>query len=625
MLRPNRDGHNKTSPLPNNPWDDPNFDASVRDGSNSRFQDSIWEQPVYVLTQTRSRVRINFDIDLGTGERLTDPHLSDLLWACKCYIWSQIHASNRGKGAPATVRRHWMNLSFLVKWMRAYSYDAFVDMDQEAIRDYTHYVRQSAASSHTRARYLQILRDIYFHKDQLPEGFRLLSHPFGGEADPERFNKTSLRSGNSIPFIPDEVIIPTLIEARRWLEQYAADVVRLTEQAEACGATPGTVGYDQNRKKRVAVIRSFVPSAGVPGDWHVNPITHVKDLYALQKRVHAAAIIVIGCFAGLRLHEILTLEPGCIRGPVPSEDGTLELFYVRGSTVKVSPHSSGHAREWVAGARPVGTTEKLAIVEAVRVLEAIHRASPIRYAKLLFSPRDNVGYTVITLQQLLQDFFTLTTPSTKRWRVTSHQLRKTFARFVSRYDTKNNAALSQQLGHVRLAMTDAYAAKDLDLIQLLKRENTEIVGEGFMALLRAGEMAGKKGEEIVLSIARLRAKIADEGEFISICSRLGRDADIVLHLGEHGACYFRQSTAACGGATGPNLAVRTPTMCLGCENLVVTEEHRLFWERRVRDNERLLKDYPDAWPTLIEKWTKNLAQAKQLLAKLTTSREILHK
>ena len=623
VLRSKQDDRNDAVRLLANPWENPEFDAPVRSGSNSRFQDDTWQQPVTVLTQHRAELRIKFDQALGTGERLTDPHLRDLLWACKCYVWSLIHAGGHGKGAPSTVRQHWDDLLSLVKWMRQHSYGAFGELDDDAILDYVCHVKQLQAAPRVKAERLRSLRDLYFHQDRLPEGFRLLAHPFGGDGDPERFYKARRQNLQSIPFIPDEVIIPVVMEARRWLEEYAVDVIRLTEQAEGVGATYGAPEYKSKCKKRAAAMRSFRPSGGNAGDWYTSPLTNVFDLYCLQQRMHAAAIIVVGCFAGPRLHEILSLEPGCIRGPVVSEDGTLEIFYIQGTTVKISPKTFGHAREWVAGARPAGTEERMVVVDAVRTLEALHRAARISYAKLIFSPGErDTGYTFCTLSRLLVDFFALV-PAAKQWRVSSHQFRKTFARFVSRYDTRYNAALSQQLGHVRLAMTDAYVAKDLDLVRLLEREHAELISEGFMALLRAEEMAGKKGEEIVRSVARLRAKIADEAEFIAICGRLGRDANIVLHLGEHGACYFRQSTALCGGVKAPNLAVRTPSMCVECQNLVVTEEHRPFWERRVQDNQRLLESYPDALPALRDKWSSSLAQATHLLAKLAESREIL--
>ena len=625
MIRRQEDGIIAALKSSSHPWDDPGFEGLVRTGSPSRFQDDIWEQPVHVRTQRRGHVRIRFNVELGNGECLTDPHLADLLWASKCFIWSLMHCGTRGKGgAPSTVRSSWDKFLALIKWMREYSYDSFEELEEDAIRDYVQHVKESKATSVTKSRLLKVLLDLYLHQERLPEGFRLLNHPFAGDIDPQRFGKAARQEAQSIPHVPDEVIIPVLMEARRWIEDYSSDVIRLTEEAHLIGATPGSAEY-ASKRKRLALIRSFRPSAGETGGWYTSPLRGVHDLLSLQHRLHAAAIIVIGCFAGLRLHEVLALDPGCIRGPVVSEDGTMELFYLRGTTVKISPRRIGHDREWVAGARPAATDERVVVVEAIRALEALHRAARVRYGGLLFSTKErNTGYSVRKFQSLLNDFFALV-PAAEGWQPTSHQFRKTFARFVSRYDTNHNAALAQQLGHVRLAMTDAYAAKDLDLVRLLEREHAEVVSDGFMALLRAEEMAGKRGEEIVRSVARLRAKIADEAEFIAICGRLGRDANIVLHLGEHGACYFRQSTAACGGTKAPNLAVRTPTMCLECENLVVTEEHRPFWERRVQDNERLLQDYPDAWPALVEKWTGNVAKARRLLAKLAASREILTK
>jgi hypothetical protein len=618
VLLEREDDTSEASRLPGNPWENPDFDAPVRHECKSRFQDDTWEQPVTSLSRHRAEGRIKFDADLGSGERLTDPHLRELLWACKCYVWNLIH--EEGKGAPKTVRSSWLYLLCLVRWMRQYSYDAFGELDEDAVLDYVHHVNQADTTPLGKANRLKALRKLYHYQDRLPEGSRLLVHPFGGDWYPNGFAPRSL---GSIPFIPDEVIIPVLTEARLWIEQYSADIIRLTEEVGRIGV-PSNRGPDYGRKssKRAAAIRSFRPSPGIAGNWFSRPLTAAYELYALHKRIQSAAIIIIGCFAGPRLHEILSLEPGCIRGPVKSEDGCLDIFYIKGATVKVSPNTFGHAREWVAGARPAGVEERMDVVEAVRVLEAIHRAVEPTYPKLIFTALRDMGPTYVTLSHMLRDFFG-TVPASKHWSVSSHQFRKTFARFVSRYDSRHNAALSQQLGHVRLAMTDAYAAKDLDLVRLLEREHAEMVSEGFMALLSAKEMAGKKGEEIVRSVARLRAKIADEAEFIAICGRLGRDADIVLHLGEHGACYFRQSAALCGGVKAPNLAVRTPSMCLECENLVVTEDHRPFWERRVQDNQRLLQDYPDALPALRDKWATSLGQATRLLAKLAESRQIL--
>src|SRR5271157_508823 len=123
MIRRQEDGIIAALKSSSHPWDDPGFDGLVRTGSPSRFQDDIWEQPVHVRTQRRGHVRIPFNVELGNGECLTDPHLADLLWASKCFIWSLMHCGTRGKGgAPSTVRSSWDKFLALIKWMREYSY-----------------------------------------------------------------------------------------------------------------------------------------------------------------------------------------------------------------------------------------------------------------------------------------------------------------------------------------------------------------------------------------------------------------------------------------------------------------------------------------------------------------------
>jgi hypothetical protein len=252
MESPQHDDSSNAVQLPLNPWEDPAFDAPVRTGSASRFQENTWEQPVNVLTIRPSDVRISFDADLGSGERLTDPHLRELLWAAKCFVWSLIHSGGRGKGAPRTVRQNWNDVLALLKWMRQYSYGSFGELSADAILDYIYHVQELRATPLARALRLKILRDPYLHQERLPDGLRLAVHPFGGDTDPQRFFKAARQKLQGIPAIPDEVIIPVVMEARRWLEQYPADVIRLTEEAEAVGATYGAAHYWQKTKKRAA-------------------------------------------------------------------------------------------------------------------------------------------------------------------------------------------------------------------------------------------------------------------------------------------------------------------------------------------------------------------------------------
>src|SRR5260370_40413106 len=74
-----------------------------------------------------------------------------------------------------------------------------------------------------------------------------------------------------------------------------------------------------------------------------------------------------------------------------------------------------------------------------------------------------------------------------------HMFRRTFARYVVRYDTLNLLALKEHFKHISLSMTDYYVGNDLELWMLMEEETDRVSIESFDKALRSDQLAGSGG------------------------------------------------------------------------------------------------------------------------------------
>ena len=104
---------------------------------------------------------------------------------------------------------------------------------------------------------------------------------------------------------------------------------------------------------------------------------------------------------------------------------------------------------------------------------------------------------------------------------TTHQGRKTFARFVGRRDRTGLHALQANYGHVSRIMTDrAYVGTDFDLAELIDAQTTEETRAALEELLTATRLAGKGGHQIAArSPFRGRTRDGDVQQYVALLKR----------------------------------------------------------------------------------------------------------
>ena len=328
------------------------------------------------------------------------------------------------------------------------------------------------------------------------------------------------------------------------------------------------------------------------------PVTSVSELVRRIDMLYAACFVVLSYMVGPRVSEILHLHAGCVRRLVGDAAGA-PVSVIVGSIFKRQPGYDGCPHEWVAP--PVA-------VQAISVLEALsepHRALTARPELWLRRRRGNGAWEWHEVQPELLEIASAPRVShllrrfgaalglshlDKPWRLTTHQGRKTFARFAALRDRSCLFALAQHLGHRERAQTDhGYVGSDYRLNQEI---DAEILNQSVAAwehMLAAPGLGGRAGAEIVAKRPRFRGSRMKQD--LRSYARLLVDAGLVLGVCDWGYCVYREEHSAClGNATGPNPARREPSTCARCQNFVVSAQHRPYWLEQVRRSERLLNE-----------------------------------
>ena len=354
-----------------------------------------------------------------------------------------------------------------------------------------------------------------------------------------------------------------------------------------------------------------------------------RSLPMLIDLLYGACFVVISYLVGPRVSEILRLKARCVKPfDEPASELTHKVAMIVGAIYKAESYH-GRRHQWIA---------PLPAVYAVTVLEALsapHRArsgtsdlwqrpSDRNFSidewladiplKLRISATNSANARVNRLAIWLQvpDY------RGRRWRLTSHQGRKTFARFVALRDRTALYALSQHLGHRDIRQTDqSYVGTDYQLTSEIDAAVLDESIAGWEQMLSATTLAGRMGAEVLTRRPRFRgARVKQE---IRAYARMLTDSGLTLGVCEWGYCVYREEFSACHGSTlGPDPVRREPSTCARCKNFAVTDAHRPYWADQADRYQRLLNDA--SLPTQTLKISRaRLDEARSLLRMLDSS------
>jgi integrase len=568
-----------------------------------RWQDAVWHlEPTSALEEARP-VRLHWDFMVADGRRFTDNRYAPLLESSRQLI-ALIRTrslttalSQRG----STVRCYFTYLRELVRWMDRARVSRFAHLDASALLQFQRSIserpgkRAGTLAPTTVQKYLYLLTYLYRFRGELDDALQI--DPFPGQS---LGAAAKVREGDipRLPYTPQSVAVP-LIQGAIEVVGHASQVLRARDVYAAAIARAQQLGlsryaFTEQATRALQESQRSLPSTDMPAIPTPSKLAQRIDM------LYAACFVVIAYLVGPRASEILHLQAGCVHDCGSDQAGDIDaVTAIVGTIFKGEAQYHGRRHEWVA---PPAAVQAIAVLES---LSAPHRARSAR--KELWLRRFEFGVTewrhdfsgplalptsgrICHLLSRFSDWLGLPQHEGKPWRLTTHQGRKTFARFVALRDRSALFALAQHLGHRERAITDmSYAGSDYRLNCEIDAAILEQSVAAWEHMLAAPGLGGRAGAEIMAKRPRFRgARLKQE---IRSYARMLADAGLVLGVCDWGFCVYREEHSAClGNALGPNPARREPSTCGRCKNFAVSDQHRPYWVDQVRRHEALLNE-----------------------------------
>jgi integrase len=574
------------------------------------LRDSHWDDPVWIFAPTNALehehpVRIRWDFLLPSGRRFTDSSLAPLLEHARTLL-ALIRTRSLGTGLPqraTTVRGYFIYLRELLRWMEREGYSRFADLDASALLRFQHSIEQRTnqkrvpVARNTVQKYLDLLVCLRRFRREVGDGLTI--EPFPGRSTASMAGATDANR-RSWPYTPEPVAIALVQGAMDFLQSCAVDLLRARELFAA------TVAEVQRRSHTKEVWRQagarVLQGVTLETPQGPHPIATAADLARLLDVLYTACFVVISYLVGPRASEILQLKTGCVQ-PIAREDsaGDPGLAVVVGAIFKREAAYHGRRHQWIA---PPPALHAIAVLEA---LSAPHRERSGRKELWLRARAHYLGasewqtgcssplrvMSTSRMGKLLtrcSTWFDLPLHQGERWRLSTHQGRKTFARFAALRDRSALFALAQHLGHRERGITDqGYVGTDYRLNREIEAGILEQSVSAWEHMLSAPQLGGRAGAEILVKRPRFRG--ARMKQDLKRYARMLVDSGLTLGVCDWGFCVYRQEHSAClGSTTGPNPLRREPSTCASCRNFVVSTQHRAYWLEQACRHEALLNE-----------------------------------
>ena len=580
----------------------------------SRFGDDEWRLDIRTSGRRADQNRLRWVVAMPKDARIGIGERAALIHAAKHFLWSMRvdPPAGRKRSSLASLHMKGLILRTLIGWMAIEGLRRFSDIDPSAVDRLCVWLRgrparngKARVSPSTVSNYLLAIKDLYRQRTKLSDAPRV--DPLPLDTTFEAAGVTRATKG-TIPFIPDEVAVAILGEALRWVEEHGETII----EAETIRLRARAIGLATGISRQASYyVRRALRQAHLTG-----PLGDKLDgAYAVR---HAACHLVEACyiviagFVGMRVSEILSMKVGAIEYRPIGETG-VDQAYVVARLFKTVDHPEGREERWVAPApvvRAVDLLEQLsAPLRAASGRDEIFLVKNTQYGEIVPVTHMHIGWRINDFARHVG----VPEHEGKPWSFSTHQFRKTFARFVARRDRSQLLGLAAHFKHASVAMTArSYVGNDFELHGLIDHESRAETAAALDQMLTSKRLGGRMGERIVAGNVRFRGRAGEQVRRDYIAFILA-ETDLRVHACDYGWCVFQQETARCGGEAGPSEAGRAPAVCLSCANMVVEEQHAGYWRDRRARNAALL---PRAGAMTAAVLTEAIEQCDGVLAKI---------
>lgn len=550
----------------------------------SRYGDDNWHLDIRTAGRRADQNRFCWLMLPPEGARISSADLAALVRAAKHFLWSMRidPPLGRKRCSPVSLHAKAMVLRPLIDWMAREGLTRFAQFDAAVIERLQAWLKARTSprsgkpiSPGTAGSYLLVVKDMYRQRAKLDDA--PLVDPFPHQTAFEAAGQ-SRGSKQPIPFIPDRVAVAILSEALRWVEEHGETIV----SAERIRQLARERGLAQSNRRASDHVRAALRQASLTGPAGERLDGAYAVRHAATHLVEACFIVIAG-FVGMRVSEILSMRLGAVELHPIGETGMTQA-YVTARLFKTVDDPDGRLERWIAPAP---------VARAVALLETL--SAPLREASgrsELFLVKNTQYGEIVPVTHMhmgwrINDFAKavgVPDHEGKPWPFSTHQFRKTFARFIARRDRSQLLGLAEHFKHASVAMTArGYVGSDFDLHELVDHEARAETAAALDRLLAAKRLGGRMGERIVAGNVRFRGRAGEQVRRDYIAFIL-EETDLRIHACDYGCCVFQQETARCGGGHVPDEARRAPAVCLTCANMVVDGRHRTYWlDRRARN------------------------------------------
>jgi hypothetical protein len=594
-----------------------------------------------------------WDFPLPDGSYFADPQWEVLyrsIQLCVDLMFKQ-HGKQRAKSAGSAGVLI-SGLRFFVRWMTIFGYKDLSCLDTFRFEEFYQWVeitkcrgvseqgegQKSITVLHARA-LLSFPAALFYYNDALQRAGlpNIPVRPYEGRNVMELANEICDKQNGSFQAVPDGLFVPVVNKVIQWLDcqvdeiQAAVDVYRQRFAVDASGVTQA-----KHRKKALARL-SFSLDADTNVPWFSGFESRVtrKRLYAhsperrglevelntghvIKDLVNAArdcCTIALQATVGMRISEVCGLQvtgkkkrgdwPSCVEVK-RSLSGMDELFFITGTVFKDKERP--RPGRWLAGSRPLGTTEVPIAIKAIMKLERLY--APWRQMSgktdLILAFSNRVGLAVrpesvaapisSTIREGQKEWvkhYGNTPAEYDTWELTTHQWRKAFARFCVRVDSTLLPAVSRHFHHTSIQITEQhYAGEDSEIRYLIREAALELAADFlYQATHSEGHAAGGLMDEIPDVAEQLshHVDMDDEDESRGFIYATMNTDDTWGWDMTWGGCLFRPEHAQCHLRTAfkkiipiaPALDGLSPfSSCSKCKNHIVLPRHLPFWNAR---------------------------------------------
>jgi len=617
----------------------------VREAQRTRARDwflraSRWEDDHWVLNPTSALdedrpVIIRWDFSLPNGVKFTDLHFARLLESAKEHLaYLRTGPGRHRQGCSgATLRIYFQCLRRLIRWMSLHELERFADLNARSLEEFTHTLtrrrgRYTPQLSRTRlTHHYRVLAALYRDRHLVADSLKI--DPFPGRTTYAVAVSQVRRQDRIAPCTPDAIAVPLIQGAIEFVSLSALPILAARERyLQAYGRTrKASANRIQAQQAAIRLLREI--SIDTPrGPFRIESSI---GLWKLIELLYGACFVLISYLVGPRVSELLHLKAGCVQpftGPGP--DPSTAVAVITGAIFK---HESYHGRRhhWVA---PPPVLHAISVLEA---LSAPHRARSGR-SDLWQRPRIARFMRGEWLPDSVLELRISDTASANRrvngfaswlglplhkgrpWRFSSHQGRRTFARFVALRDRTALHALAQHLGHRDVRETDqGYVGTDYELNKEIEATVLDQSVCAWEQMLTARSLGGRMGAMVLARRPKFRGGRATRE--IRAYARTLASAGLTLGVCDWGYCVYREDYSACRGSmTAPDSVRREPSLCIGCKNFAVSDAHRPYWTDQVKRYEQLLNDPRLPTQTLKIARTR-LEEARSLLRSMRAREE----